>query len=93
MKLDVNGLSLASVGSFFNVGTPPDNTLGGTVDNLALRFDGNSNQPKSWTGRLELHVTPPGFGATALDGANCRITFRDGGWKSSKPKSPRVTTA
>ena len=63
VKLDVSGLSLGSVGSFFNVGTPPDNTLGGTVDSLALRFDGNSNAPKSWAGRLELHVKQPGFGA------------------------------
>ena len=78
VKLDVSGLSLASVGNFFNVGTPPDNTLGGTVDNLALRFDGNSNAPKSWVGRLEMHVRQPGFGATALDGANGLITFRDG---------------
>ena len=62
VKLDVTGLSLASVGSFFNVGTPPDNTLDGTVDNLTLRFDGNSNAPKSWAGRLELHVRQPGFG-------------------------------
>ena len=68
VKLDVTGLSLASVGGFFNVGTPPDNTLAGTVDNLTLRFDGNSNAPKSWNGRLELRVRQPGFGPNALDG-------------------------
>ena len=78
VKLDVSGLSLASVGNFFNVGTPPDNTLGGTVDKLTLRFDGNSNQPKSWAGKLELHAKQPGFGATALDAVNGLVTFRDG---------------
>ena len=78
VKLDVSGLSLASVGDFFKVGTPPDNTLGGTLDNLTLRFDGNSNLPKSWNGRLAVHVTRPSFGATALDSVSSLGTFRDG---------------
>ena len=78
VKLDVTGLSLASVGGFLQVGSPPDNTLGGTVDNLTLRFEGRSDEPRTWTGRLEMRITHPAFGANALDAVNGRITFHDG---------------
>ncbi len=74
VQLDLAGLSLPSIKNFLKLDAP----LEGTLDNLAVRFDGNTNQPKSWAGKVDVHVGHPSFGGTALDAVGLRVTFRDG---------------
>ena len=74
VQIDVAGLSLPSVCDFLKLDAPVD----GTLDNLTVRFDGNTNQPKSWTGKVEARLGHPAVGGTALDAIGLRVAFHNG---------------
>ncbi len=74
VQLDVTGLSFPSLRDFLGVQAPVE----GTLDHLTVRFDGNTNQPKTWTGRVEARIDKPNAGGTALDAATLKATLRDG---------------
>ncbi len=74
VQIDIAGLSLPSVKDFLHLDAPVE----GTLDNLSVRFDGNTNQPRSWTGKVEARLGHPSFGGTALDSTGLRVTFRNG---------------
>ncbi len=74
VKLDLRDLSLGSVHDFLALPTP----LGGTVENLSVRFDGQTDQPKSWDARVDGRVARASFGDAVLDATNLRISLHNG---------------
>ena len=73
-QVGITGLSLSSVRDFLKLDAPVE----GSLDNLAVLFDGNTDQPKSWTGRVEARIGHPSVGGTALDALGLRVVFRNG---------------
>lgn len=74
VQLDVKGLQFPSLRDFLDVQAPVE----GTLDKLSVRFDGNTNQPKTWTGQVEMRIDKPNAGGTALDAATLSATLLDG---------------
>ena len=74
VKLDLKSLSLGSLRDFLNLSAPLD----GTVDNLSVRFDGQTDQPKSWDARVDGHIGKTAFGDTGLDSSTLRISLHGG---------------
>ncbi len=74
VRLDVAGIALAGVRDFLKLDLPLD----GTLSTAAIRFDGTTDKPNSWVGRVEAKIDKPAFGKTALDAVNVRLNLRDG---------------
>ena len=74
VQLEVNGIALASVRDFLQLSAP----LEGTLSNFSVRFDGNTDQPKTWTGRVDGGLDQLNFGGTATDHIALKATLRDG---------------
>jgi autotransporter translocation and assembly factor TamB len=74
VQVDAHGISLAAIHDFLKLDSP----LSGTLDQAAIRFAGNSNEPHSWTGRVDMHVEQPAFGTTALDAVVLAVTLKNG---------------
>ena len=74
VQLALNGIELASVGSFLELKAP----LEGTLSNFSVQFDGNTNQPKTWSGQIDGRLDHPNAGGTALDDVTLRTTLKDG---------------
>ncbi len=74
VQVNAGGISLAAIHDFLKLDAP----LSGTLDHAAIRFDGQSDQPNSWTGRVDVHVAQPAFGSTALDEVVLGVALKDG---------------
>ena len=74
VKLDLTGLSLGSVHDFLALSVPLD----GTLDTLSVRFDGQTDQPKSWAARVDGRLAGVSAAGATLDASNLRIGLRDG---------------
>ena len=74
VQLALNGIELASVGSFLELKAP----LEGTLSNFSVQFDGNTNEPKTWSGQIDGRLDHPNAGGTALDDVTLRVALKDG---------------
>ena len=74
VQLALNGIELASVGSFLELKAP----LEGTLSNFSVKFDGNTNEPKTWSGQIDGRLDHPNAGGTALDNVTLKATLKDG---------------
>ncbi|MBV9128588.1 MAG: hypothetical protein JO117_10940, partial [Verrucomicrobia bacterium] len=74
VELDVNNWSLTALQNFLNVGP----ALGGQLTQTTVRFDGQSDKPRTWTGRIETHLEKPAAGPAALDRVDFRVALGDG---------------
>jgi autotransporter translocation and assembly factor TamB len=74
VQVDASGISLAAVRDFLKL----DAVLSGTVDKVGLRFAGASDQPHSWTGRVDAHLAQPAFATAALDEVVLAMTLQNG---------------
>jgi autotransporter translocation and assembly factor TamB len=74
VQVDAHGISLAAIHDFLKLDVP----LSGTLDQAAIRFAGNSNEPHSWTGRVDVQVDRPAVGTTALDAVVLGVTLSNG---------------
>lgn len=74
VQVHASGISLGAVHDFLKLDAP----LSGTVQSVAIAFDGNSNEPNTWTGRVDAQLAQPAYGPAALDSVAVRITMHDG---------------
>ncbi len=73
VQVHASGISLGAVHNFLKLDAP----LSGTVQSVGIAFDGNSNQPNTWTGRVDAQLAQPAYGPAALDSVAVRITMHD----------------
>ena len=74
VQVNASGISLAAIHDFLKLDSP----LSGSLDAATIRFDGMSDQPQSWTGRIDAHLAQPAFGSAALDEIVLAVGLRNG---------------
>ncbi len=74
VQLDLADISLGSLRDFLKL----DVALDGRVDALHLRFDGQSDRPRTWNGQLEAHARDVSSPPTKLDRVDVLLPIADG---------------
>ena len=74
VQLALTGIELASVREFLELKVP----LEGTLSSFSVKFDGNTDQPKTWSGEIDSRLDHPNAGGTALDDVTLKATLKDG---------------
>ena len=74
VRIDLKSLSLGSVHDFLALSLPLD----GTVDTFSVRFDGQTDQPRSWDAQVDSRISGVAVAGATLDASNLRISLRDG---------------
>ena len=74
VRIDLKGLSLGSVHDFLALSLPLD----GSVDTFSVRFDGQTDQPKSWDAQVDSRLSGVAVAGATLDASNLRVSLRDG---------------
>ena len=77
LALDINALSLPELLKFNKLDLP----LTGTLDKLHVDYAGNTDQPKTWTGRTEIRAGGLAYGDTTtapVDNIDLRATYNAG---------------